>query len=351
MAPGGSACKEVVESHSPVADYDIASTKTESNPTTMKNAVSFVGKHGIHSNNGVYELLECPVCTNLMYPPIHQGLRCKSLKDYGHTVVGKKCYLCLSKRIAYNLGVGFLQWRVILAVCPNGHTLCSNCKIRVHNCCPTCRYDLGNIRCLALEKVAESLELPCKFQNLGCHDIFPYYSKLKHEQHCRFRPYNCPYAGSECSVTGDIPTLVAHLKDDHKVDMHDGCTFNHRYVKSNPHEVENATWMLTVFNCFGRQFCLHFEAFQLGMAPVYMAFLRFMGDDNEAKKFSYSLEVGANGRKLIWQGIPRSIRDSHRKVRDSQDGLVIQRNLALYFSGGDRQELKLRVTGRIWKEE
>lgn len=106
-----------------------------------------------------------------------------------------------------------------------------------------------------------------------------------------------------------------------------------------------------VFNCFGRQFCLHFEAFQLGMAPVYMAFLRFMGDDNEAKKFSYSLEVGANGRKLIWQGIPRSIRDSHNKVRDSQDGLIIQRNMALYFSGGDRQELKLRVTGRIWKEE
>ncbi|KAL1121284.1 hypothetical protein V6Z11_D01G221800 [Gossypium hirsutum] len=253
MAPGGNACKEVIESHSPVADYDIASAKSESNnatstttTATMKTSVNLVGKHGIHSNNGVYELLECPVCTNLMYPPIHQ--------------------------------------------CPNGHTLCSNCKIRVHNCCPTCRYDLGNIRCLALEKVAESLELPCKYQNLG-----------------------------------DIPTLVSHLKDDHKVDMHDGCTFNHRYVKSNPHEVENATWMLTVFNCFGRQFCLHFEAFQLGMAPVYMAFLRFMGDDNEAKKFSYSLEVGANGRKLIWQGIPRSIRDSHRKVRDSQDGLVIGR--------------------------
>lgn len=116
----------------------------------------------------------------------------------------------------------------------------------MHNCCPTCRFDLGNIRCLALEKVAESLELPCKYQSLGCHDIFPYYGKLKHEQHCRFRPYNCPYAGSECSVTGDIPTLVAHLKDDHQVDMHDGCTFNHRYVKSDPNEVENATWMLTV---------------------------------------------------------------------------------------------------------
>jgi hypothetical protein len=130
--------------------------------------------------------------------------------------------------------------------CPNGHTLCSNCKQRVHNRCPTCRYELGNIRCLALEKVAESLELPCRYQSLGCPDIFPYYSKLKHEAQCTYRPYNCPYAGSECSVTGDIAWLVAHLRDEHKVDMHNGCTFNHRYVKSNPQEVENATWMLTV---------------------------------------------------------------------------------------------------------
>ncbi|KAL5226983.1 hypothetical protein ABZP36_015248 [Zizania latifolia] len=257
--------------------------------------------------SGVHELLECPVCTNSMYPPIHQ--------------------------------------------CQNGHTLCSTCKARVHNRCPTCRQELGDIRCLALEKVAESLELPCKYFSLGCPEIFPYYSKIKHEAQCIFRPYNCPYAGSECAVVGDIPYLVTHLRDDHKVDMHSGCTFNHRYVKSNPREVENATWMLTVFHCFGQYFCLHFEAFQLGMAPVYMAFLRFMGDENEARNYSYSLEVGANGRKMVWEGTPRSVRDSHRKVRDSHDGLIIQRNMALFFSGGDRKELKLRITGRIWKEQ
>ncbi len=116
----------------------------------------------------------------------------------------------------------------------------------MHNCCPTCRHELGNIRCLALEKVAESLELPCRHQVFGCHDIFPYYSKLKHEKHCKYRPYNCPYAGADCSVTGDVPLLVMHLKKDHKVDMQDGCTFSHRYVKSNPQEVGNAIWMLTV---------------------------------------------------------------------------------------------------------
>lgn len=142
------------------------------------------------------------------------------------------------------------QWLILktnfFMQCHNGHTLCSTCKTRVHNRCPTCRQELGDIRCLALEKIAESLELPCRYISLGCPEIFPYYSKLKHEAICNFRPYNCPYAGSDCSVVGDIPCLVAHLRDDHRVDMHSGCTFNHRYVKSNPMEVENATWMLTV---------------------------------------------------------------------------------------------------------
>ncbi|KAL1828231.1 hypothetical protein DCAR_0207427 [Daucus carota subsp. sativus] len=269
--------------------------------------VHIARKPSMAVSSSVRELLECPVCLNAMYPPIHQ--------------------------------------------CSNGHTLCSGCKPRVHNRCPTCRHELGNIRCLALEKVAASLELPCQYQSFGCAGIFPYYNKLNHETGCAFRPYNCPYAGSECTVIGDISYLVDHLKDDHKVDMHNGNTFNHRYVKSNPHEVENATWMLTVFSCFGQYFCLHFEAFQLGMAPVYIAFLRFMGDENDAKKYCYSLEVGGNGRKITWQGEPRSIRDSHNKVRDSFDGLIIQRNMALFFSGGDRKELKLRVTGRIWKEQ
>ncbi|KAJ6881432.1 hypothetical protein NC651_028112 [Populus alba x Populus x berolinensis] len=286
------------------------------------NANVVGGPTAIAPATSVHELLECPVCTNSMYPPIHQG--CNAMRS---------------------------SLSIPEAECHNGHTLCSTCKTRVQNRCPTCRQELGDIRCLALEKVAESLELPCKYYNLGCPEIFPYYSKLKHEAICNFRPYNCPYAGSECSVVGDIPFLVAHLRDDHKVDMHIGCTFNHRYVKSNPREVENATWMLTVFHCFGQYFCLHFEAFQLGMAPVYMAFLRFMGDEAEARNYSYSLEVGGNGRKLIWEGTPRSVRDSHRKVRDSHDGLIIQRNMALFFSGGDRKELKLRVTGRIWKEQ
>lgn len=241
--------------------------------------------------------------------------------------------------------------QVVITECPNTHTLCSGCKSRVSNWCPTCRCNLGNIRRFALDTEAASQELACKYQNYGFQDTFPYYSELRHEAQCTFRPYNCPYAGSECNLVGDIPFLVAHLRDDHKVYMHDSFTFDHRYVKSNPLDVENATWMPTVINCFGQYFCLHFEAFQLDTAPVYIAFLIFMGDDNEAKNFSYSLEIGGDGRKLIWHGVPRSIRDGHRKVQDSHDGLIIQRDVALLFSGGDRKELNLRLTGNILKQQ
>lgn len=72
MAPGGSACKEVLESYPTVSDYEIATADLETNskPTRATNGLG--GQQGIYSTNGVHELLECPVCTCLMYPPIHQ---------------------------------------------------------------------------------------------------------------------------------------------------------------------------------------------------------------------------------------------------------------------------------------
>ena len=145
----------------------------------------------------------------------------------------------------------------LLMQCPSGHTLCFECKSKVNNKCPICRKEIGDIRCLALEKLAVSLHLPCTYHHLGCEEIFPYYSKQKHEAQCIFRPYSCPHPGSDCSVTGDIPNLLAHLRENHKVDLQTGCTFNHRYVKQDPCSVDNVSWTLTVsFACIlYRKFC------------------------------------------------------------------------------------------------
>ncbi|GKC18135.1 E3 ubiquitin protein ligase SINAT2 [Tanacetum coccineum] len=38
-----------------------------------------------------------------------------------------------------------------------------------------------------------------------------------------------------------------------------------------------------------------------------IAFIRFMGEDIEAKEFRYSLEMGVDRRELKWQGVPKSI--------------------------------------------
>ncbi|XP_024014889.1 probable inactive E3 ubiquitin-protein ligase SINAT6 isoform X2 [Eutrema salsugineum] len=199
------------------------------------------------------------------------------------------------------------------------------------------------------------------------------------------RPYNCPYSGSKCNVTGDIQWLLLHLRNDHHVEMHDGRSFSHRYVHHNPKHLHHATWMLTVscfllytiffscpgaanllifsplltkhwlqlLDCFGRQFCLYFAAFHMRKTPMYIAFVQFMGDEQEAMRFSYTLEVSGNGRKLAWQGVPRSLRESHKTVRDSQDGLIITRKLALIIStdNNNSKELKLKISGRVWREQ
>lgn len=74
MAPGGSVFKEVLESHLLSSDYETGKAKFEakSNSTFTKSSVGLNGKNGISSKNGVHDLLGCPVCKNLMYPPIHQ---------------------------------------------------------------------------------------------------------------------------------------------------------------------------------------------------------------------------------------------------------------------------------------
>lgn len=75
MSPGGGFCNEMIESHVTFGDYDAATSNLELRSSPYKKtASSLVENPGMASNNDVHELLECPVCMNLMYPPIHQVL-------------------------------------------------------------------------------------------------------------------------------------------------------------------------------------------------------------------------------------------------------------------------------------
>lgn len=52
--------------------HDFSSSKPRSNAAGNNNAAGIPGATAIAPATSVHELLECPVCTNSMYPPIHQ---------------------------------------------------------------------------------------------------------------------------------------------------------------------------------------------------------------------------------------------------------------------------------------
>ena len=74
-SPGGFGL-EMTESCITYGDSEATSSNAELRSSPFKKIASAMsGNLGTTSNNEVHELLECPVCMNLMYPPIHQVTR------------------------------------------------------------------------------------------------------------------------------------------------------------------------------------------------------------------------------------------------------------------------------------
>ena len=99
--------------------------------------------HSATSHHDLVNLFECPVCFDYALPPILQ--------------------------------------------CQSGHFVCGQCRQKLSSC-PTCRGPLGNIRNLGMEKVADTILFPCKYQNNGCQLSLIHKNKLEHEDSCDFRP-------------------------------------------------------------------------------------------------------------------------------------------------------------------
>ena len=137
------------------------------------------------ANQDLASLFECPVCFDYVLPPILQ--------------------------------------------CHAGHLVCSSCRPKL-TCCPTCRGQLGgNIRNLAMEKVASTVMFPCKYSSsgddtkmelfqpfllliegcfifliTGCGASLLHTEKLDHEETCEYRPYSCPCPGASCKWQGSL---------------------------------------------------------------------------------------------------------------------------------------------------
>ena len=119
----------------------ITTPQTNSNNSSATNSTQSLTAVNA-TNNPLQELLslfECPVCFEYALPPILQ--------------------------------------------CQSGHIVCSNCRPKL-TCCPSCRSPLGNIRNLSMEKLANSLQFPCKYLVNGCMESLLHDKKYEHEDQC-----------------------------------------------------------------------------------------------------------------------------------------------------------------------
>ncbi|KAK9683151.1 hypothetical protein RND81_10G119600 [Saponaria officinalis] len=111
--------------------------------------------------------------------------------------------------------------------CDNGHIACSSCCNNLGNKCPSCCRKIGNNRCRAIEKVIESVKVPCCYVQNGCKETVSYCKKHEHEEKCRFAPCLCPF--TNCLFWGTPRELSHHMCQKH-ADLVVGFCYNSTFT-------------------------------------------------------------------------------------------------------------------------
>jgi hypothetical protein len=233
--------------------------------------------------------------------------------------------------------------------CPNGHLVCETCKKKL-SVCPTCKlaYSSVEIRNRGLEKLAETLIEPCKH---GCGEQLSRPARKEHEEkNCTMRPYTCPTIGSECDYKSRSAQDIAN----HMVSCHEAKSFQSNEIDmtitNTQSRAGNLVWQ-RVHSYHGLFVLLTVERHEHQGKERFSAYCR--GIHDKERPLSYRIEVARFPRSLTWQGPVRSIREGKTEMRDSNDCLVLDSSMALFFSGGQGVDakLQLRFRGTIFKRD
>ncbi|XP_019182859.1 PREDICTED: E3 ubiquitin-protein ligase SINA-like 7 [Ipomoea nil] len=107
----------------------------------------------------------------------------------------------------------FMSLTIPLFQCENGHIACASCCIKLINKCPSCASPIGFNRCRALEKVVESLKVPCPNNTYGCEESIKYNKLRDHEPTCIHTPCSCP--NRACKFLGSSKEVYTHFTNRH----------------------------------------------------------------------------------------------------------------------------------------
>lgn len=218
--------------------------------------------------------------------------------------------------------------------CSNGHIACSSCCQKLNNICASCSKPTGKIRCLAIEKLIESLHMSCRYVEYGCEKMLKFTKKRGHETSCPYTPFKCPI--SQCSFSGATKSFPNHF-----LECHQTRTLHFQYdvwftVVLNPTDLH------VLLKAENMVFLLHYEKEALGN----IVYVTFFGAPHREEFFSYHLAVKSGQTRLTMESVPRSILQEDKR---STNFVFIPRPLNV-FEGLVQIELSFHHPGEAISE-
>ncbi|KAJ8631064.1 hypothetical protein MRB53_024387 [Persea americana] len=179
--------------------------------------------------------------------------------------------------------------------CDNGHIACSSCCTKLKNKCHSCSLAIY-ARCLAIEKVVESIKTSCRNARYGCKEEVGYTHRTSHEETCIYSPCSCPISG--CTFLGSSEQLSLHFSSMHWASatrFRYNCPFLVSFDKSEP--------FIILQSEDGHLFLLYNSKETIGNAISVTS----IGPRSPVGGFSYDLITRDGGRTLRLQSFTKSL--------------------------------------------
>eukprot|EP01122_Echinamoeba_exundans_P003975 TRINITY_DN14014_c0_g1_i1.p1 TRINITY_DN14014_c0_g1~~TRINITY_DN14014_c0_g1_i1.p1 ORF type:complete len:255 (-),score=10.72 TRINITY_DN14014_c0_g1_i1:209-973(-) len=196
--------------------------------------------------------------------------------------------------------------------CRNGHTICSECHVRVNDC-PQCRVALDKvapIRTLALEQMVDKMKFKYPCRNSGCKVSTQGGNARKdHRAKCPHRTITCFVSG--CGKKIKLPSLYEHVEEDHKKDVtlhaaRDSVVI--RYTLPKHDSVKDASWTPSIIG--DNLVCFMVSSAKRDEISVYCRYIY--------RQVRYSITVEAYGTMRCYAGWARPIDYHDDEIRLAQ---------------------------------
>jgi hypothetical protein len=246
------------------------------------------------------DTLDCQICMEPLSSPIFQVLANVPMQlhayscTYAHT---HPTAHAIKRTSAEMVDYCCCNWQ-----CSNGHIACSSCCQKLSNLCASCSKPTGKIRCLAIEKLIESLHMGCRYAEFGCRKMLKFAKKRGHETACAYAPFQCPVA--ECAFCGAAESFPDHFSAAHQtrtLDFQYDAWFT---VVLNPADLH------VVLKAENMVFLLHHEKEPLGD----VVYVTFFGAPHREEFFSFHLAAKSGQTRLTMESVPRSILQEEQRA-------------------------------------